>query len=256
MVFLATLFSQAGLGWLLRRIPDWGGWIGGTIGTALVWFMQLEPATQVVIITALQGNWQTITLGSLGGLAAWAALQVAAEYPEDATIVVLLPDTGRNYLSKIFNDDWMAANGFLDRTGAAARVGDVLALRPGELPAIVHVHPDESVRDAIATLHEFGVSQMPVVKREQLEARDDVLGSIRERSLLDRAYQDPEVLGSTVGDVMDGPLPMVDRRDTVEQVMGVLTTQSPAVLVCDGPVPVGVLTRADILDFLAAGLRT
>jgi cystathionine beta-synthase len=197
-----------------------------------------------------------VLVGGSGGMAAWAALQVAADYPEDATIVVLLPDTGRNYLSKIFNDDWMAANGFLDRTGAAAQVGQVLSLRPGDLPAIVHVHPDEAVREAIGTLHEFGVSQMPVVKRERLEAREDVLGSIRERSLLERAYQDPEVLGLTVGEVMDDPLPTVDRRDTVEHVMGMLTTQSPAVLVCDGPLPVGVLTRADVLDFLAAGLRT
>jgi cystathionine beta-synthase len=195
-------------------------------------------------------------VGGSGGMAAWAALQVAADYPEDATIVVLLPDSGRNYLSKIFNDEWMVANGFLDRSGAAAHVGDVLGARTGALPAIVHVHPDDPVRDAIATLHEFGVSQMPVVKREAFDNPDDVLGSIRERGLLEQAYQDPEVLQKTVREVMEDPLPTVDRRDTVEQIMGVLTSQSPAVLVCDGPVPIGVLTRADILDFLSAGLRS
>ncbi len=191
-----------------------------------------------------------ILIGGSGGTAAWAALQVAADYPADATIVVLLPDTGRNYLSKIFNDDWMAANGFLDRAGTGAKLAALISGKGAELPPIVHVHPDESVKDAIATLHTYGVSQMPVVTREHLDTRDDVLGSIRERSLLDRAYHDPTVLDRTVGEVMDEPLPMVDARDSVEQAMGVLTSTSPAVLVCEGPRPVGVLTRADVLDFL------
>jgi cystathionine beta-synthase len=191
-----------------------------------------------------------ILTGGSGGLAAWAALQIAAEYPADANIVVLLPDSGRSYLSKIFNDDWMASNGFLDRTGSAARILDVLAAKGGHLPAIVHVHPDESVREAIATLHQYAVSQMPVVKRETPESPDDVLGSIRERGLLDRVYRDPSVLDQTVSDVMEEALPVIDSRDTVEHAMGMLTSDAPAVLVCDGPVPAGVLTRADVLDFL------
>jgi cystathionine beta-synthase len=191
-----------------------------------------------------------ILTGGSGGLAAWAALQVAAEYPADANIVVLLPDSGRSYLSKIFNDEWMASNGFLDRTGSAARILDVLAAKGGDLPRIVHVHPDESVREAIGTLHQYAVSQMPVVKRETPESPDDVLGSIRERGLLDRVYRDPAVLDQTVSDVMEEPLPVIDSRDTVEHAMGMLSSDAPAVLVCEGPVPVGVLTRADVLDFL------
>ena len=191
-----------------------------------------------------------ILTGGSGGLAAWAALQIAAEYPADANIVVLLPDGGRGYLSKIFNDEWMASNGFLDRTGATARVREVVASKGGALPSIVHVHPDESVREAIATLHRYAVSQMPVVKRDTAESREDVLGSIRDRGLLDRVYRDPTVLDSTVGDVMEEPLPVIDSRDSVDQAMAMLTNQSAAVLVCDGPVPAGVLTRADVLDFL------
>jgi cystathionine beta-synthase len=93
------------------------------------------------------------------------------------------------------------------------------------------------VRDAIGILHTYGVSQMPVVTREHLDTRDDVLGSIRERGLLDRAYRDPSVLDRTVGEVMDEPLPMVDARDSVDQAMGVLTSQSSAVIVCEGPKP-------------------
>ena len=195
-------------------------------------------------------------VGGSCGMAAWAALQVAAEYPADAAIVVLLPDTGRNYLSKIYNDEWMVANGFLDRTGATARLSEVLAAKTGPTPAIVHVHPDEAVREAVATLHIYGVSQMPVVKREGLEARDDVLGSIRERSILERVYRDPGVLDRTVGEVIDEPLPMIDQRDTVDKAMTVLTERAPAVLVCDGPAPIGVVTRADVLDFLMSRERS
>ena len=191
-----------------------------------------------------------ILTGGSGGLAAWAALQVAADYPADANIVVLLPDGGRGYLSKIFNDEWMAANGFLDRSGGAARVGEVVAGKGGELPAIVHVHPDESVREAIATLHRYAVSQMPVVKRDTAESPSDILGSIKESGLLDRVYRDPAALDQTVGEVMDEPLPIIDSRDTVDHAMGMLTSQASAVLVCEGPVPAGVLTRADVLDFL------
>ena len=191
-----------------------------------------------------------ILTGGSGGLAAWAALQVAADYPADANIVVLLPDGGRGYLSKIFNDEWMAANGFLERSGGAARVGEVVAGKGGDLPAIVHVHPDESVREAIATLHRYAVSQMPVVKRDTAESPSDILGSIKESGLLDRVYRDPAALDQTVGEVMDESLPIIDSRDTVDHAMGMLTGQASAVLVCEGPVPSGVLTRADVLDFL------
>ena len=191
-----------------------------------------------------------IMVGGSCGTAAHAARVVAAEYPEDAVIVVLLPDTGRNYLSKLYNDEWMAANGFLTRRGGGNRLSVVLAAKRGTLPAIVHIHPDESVRQAISILHEFDVSQMPVVKRDTLESRDDVIGSIRERELLERVYREPAMLDASVADVMEAPLPMVDERDSVESLMPSLSAQWQAVLVCSGAVPSGVLTRSDVLDFL------
>ena len=191
-----------------------------------------------------------ILVGGSGGMAAHAARIIAAEYPQDAVIVVLLPDSGRGYLSKLYNDDWMAANGFLARRGAGTRLSVVLAAKQRRLPAIVHMHPDETVRQAIAILHQFDVSQMPVVKRDTVESRDDVIGSIRERGLLERVYRNPEMLDATVADVMDEPLPMVNDRDTIETVMSSFSADSQAVIVCEGHVPTGVLTRADVLDFL------
>ena len=194
--------------------------------------------------------------GGSGGTAAWAALQVAADYPADTNIVVLLPDSGRSYLSKVYNDEWMAANGFLDRSGTEAKLSQIIAARGTELPSIVHAHPDESVRQAIGILREYDVSQMPVVKSDDIESQADILGTIRERSLLDRVYRDPSTLDRNVGEVMDEVLPMVDARDAVERAMTVMTAGSPAIIVCDGPRPVGVLTRADVLNFLMAQGRS
>ena len=135
--------------------------------------------------------------------------------------MTLLPDSGRNYLSKIYNDDWMRDHGFL-RPGASAPLSEVLAFKTGasELPSIVHVHPDESVRDAIATLSSFGVSQMPVVALPEgghshnvgggFSDQEALLGSIRERGLLDRVFHDPDILERTVADVMEEALPVMD----------------------------------------------
>ena len=191
-----------------------------------------------------------LLVGGSCGTAAHAARVVAADLPADAVVVVLLPDGGRGYLSKLYNDDWMAANGFLDRRGGATRLEAVVAAKSQRLPDVVHIHPDESVRQAIAILNEFDVSQMPVVRRDALEAQDDVVGSITERALLDRVYREPQVLDEPVSRVMSEPLPMVDGRDTVEAAMGRFSAGWAAVLVCDGPVPSGVLTRSDVLDYL------
>ncbi len=191
-----------------------------------------------------------LLVGGSCGTAAHAARVVAADLPDDAVVVVLLPDSGRGYLSKLYNDDWMAANGFLDRRGGGTRLAAVLRARSQRLPDVVHIHPDESVRQAIAILNEFDVSQMPVVRRDALEAQDDVVGSITERSLLDRVYREPDVLDEPVSKVMSEPLPMVDARDTVGAAMDRFSAGWPAVLVCEGPVPTGVLTRSDVLDYL------
>jgi cystathionine beta-synthase len=202
-----------------------------------------------------------ILVGGSCGTAAWAALQVARDLPPDAVIVTLLPDSGRNYLSKIYNDDWMRDHGFL-RPGVTARLSAVLAHKTQThagggtyLPAIVHVHPDEPVRDAISTLSSYGVSQMPVVVRDGhdddgFHDRSHLRGSIRERGLLDKVFNDPGLLERSVGDVMDGPLPILDVRDSVDHAMGQLTGHDAAVLVCEGDSPVGVLTRADVLEFM------
>jgi cystathionine beta-synthase len=192
-----------------------------------------------------------ILVGGSCGTALVGALRYARTQPADATIVVLLPDSGRGYLSKLYDEAWMAEHGFLDRSHGA--VSDALRGKPSELPALVHVHPSETVSQAIALLQEFGVSQMPVFREDVHDhaTTADVLGSIRENTLLDMALRDASVMTRPVGDVMQDPLPTVAPGLSVEDVFTALGSGTTAVVVVDDERPVGVLTRADLLAYLA-----
>ena len=192
-----------------------------------------------------------ILVGGSGGTALVAALRYAATQPADATIVVLLPDSGRGYLSKLYDEAWMAEHGFVDRSHGAVR--DALHGKPQDLPALVHVHPSETVAQAIGLLQEFGVSQMPVFREDVHDdaTTDDVVGSIRENALLDAALRDASVMTRPVGDVMQDPLPTVAPNLSIDDVFTALGSGTTAVVVVDDDRPVGVLTRADLLAYLA-----
>jgi cystathionine beta-synthase len=178
----------------------------------------------------------------------WAALHVGAELGPSDVVVVLIPDSGRGYLSKLYNDGWMADYGFLRSTGPT--IADVLARKDGGLPTLVHVHPDEPGRDVIAVLREYQVSQVPVVKAEPPLAAAEVVGSISERDLLEKAFTDTGVLDRPVGEVMGPPLPTVGAGEPVDAAVEALEG-AWAVLVLDSGHPVGIVTRSDLLDFLA-----
>ncbi len=191
-------------------------------------------------------------VGGSGGTALVAALGVAAEQPEDATVVVLLPDSGRNYLSKLYDDKWMAEHGFLQRTGGPISVGEVVAAKDGDIPALVHCHPYETVSQAIDLLREFGVSQVPVFREGEHDPTvGGIIGSIRENALLDAVLQDASVMQKPVIEVLQPPLPVVEVGAPLDDVFSDLAAGSPAVVVIDDERPVGVLTRADLLTFLA-----
>jgi cystathionine beta-synthase len=191
-----------------------------------------------------------VLAGGSCGTAVWAALEAGRQLGPDDVIVVLLPDSGRGYLSKVYNDEWMADYGFLRAGGET--VGEVMARKDADLPLLVHVHPDETVRSTIALLKEFGVSQMPVVKAEPPLALAEVVGSVTDRQLLERAFHDPSVVDRPVGEVMDKPLPTIGLGETVDVAASRLQA-SPAIVVLDNGHPTGILTRSDLLDFLARG---
>jgi cystathionine beta-synthase len=190
-------------------------------------------------------------LGGSCGLAVHAALVVAAEVDDpEAMIVVVLPDGGRAYLSKIFNDTWMASHGMLERTSDRT-VGDVLHAKQaaGEIPPLVVVETMQKVRDAIALLHEHRVSQLPVVSHTDPTA---VVGSIGERGLLKHAADNPSIMGTSIVDVMEPPFPAVAATDPVREAVELLSGDRQALLVTEGGRPTGIVTRADLLEALVS----
>ncbi|KPC94602.1 cystathionine beta-synthase [Streptomyces sp. NRRL F-6602] len=195
-----------------------------------------------------------LLVGGSCGMAVVAALEVARPLGPDDVVVVLLPDSGRGYLSKIFNDEWMNDYGFLEEGGTTgARVGDVLRHKAGPMPSLVHMHPEETVGEAIEVLREYGVSQMPVVKRgaghpDVMAA--EVIGSVVERELLDALFAQRASLGDPLDKHMSAPLPHVGAGEDVGELMAVLERADAAVVLADGR-PSGVVSRQDLLAFLA-----
>jgi cystathionine beta-synthase len=187
-----------------------------------------------------------ILIGASGGMALHAALVVANELPPDKTVLVILPDGGRPYLSKVFNDDWMLVHGMFDDAARPPTAGELVAARKGDVPALVSVAPEQPVGDAIALLQRFGVSQLPVIA-----GGGEVVGSVHERTLLDRAMRDGRgALEAPTSELMSEALPLVQSMRRLDDVYHDLQS-SPAVLVADGNTPIGVLTRADVLEWLA-----
>jgi cystathionine beta-synthase len=194
-----------------------------------------------------------LLVGGSCGMAVVAALRVAEQAGPDGVVVVLLPDSGKGYLSKIFNDDWMADYGFLHSDSGQTTVADVMAskLPGGALPSFVHSHPTETVREAIDILREYGVSQMPVVRAEPPVMTAEIVGAVHDRDLLDALFTGRASLADRLAEHMAPPLPMVGAGETVQAAMVALEKADAAVVVADGR-PTGVLTRQDVLAFLSS----
>ena len=190
-----------------------------------------------------------LLVGGSCGMAVVAALRVAAAAGTDDVVVVLLPDSGRGYLSKIFNDEWMSRYGFL--AGAGETVKDVLAGKGETLPPLVHVHPSETVREAIDVMREYGVSQLPVLKAEPPVVTGEVAGSISERALLDALFSGQAHLHDMVETQMAEPLPVIGGGQPVGEAVAMLAKADAAMVLIDGK-PAGVITRQDLLNHVPA----
>jgi cystathionine beta-synthase len=201
---------------------------------------------------------EAMLVGGSSGMAAFAARQLAqelaAEGRTDAVVVVLLPDSGRGYLTKVFNDEWLAQYGFpTDSTRDQSQtVGEVLRGKDGRLPDLVHTHPNETIAQAVAILQEYAVSQMPVVRAEPPIVAAEVAGSVSDRALLDALYAGTARLTDRVEDHMSPPLPTIGSTEGARDAVSLLEG-SDAVLVQEDGKPVGVLTRQDLLAFLSVG---
>ena len=198
--------------------------------------------------------------GGSVGTAVYAGLEVAKELGPDDVMVVILPDSGRNYLSKLYDDSWMAEHGFIDRPGLTSRIGDVLKEKrrsePG-IPDLVAIVTHEKVGRAINLLQEYGISQLPVARSDKPENVSEIVGSIHERTLLDKVLRDRDALGRDVAEVMDAPLPIAQASDGVEEMFADLARGAEAIVVAEDDRPQGILSRADLLEFLAhqSGVR-
>ncbi|SDH21574.1 cystathionine beta-synthase [Sinosporangium album] len=193
---------------------------------------------------------EALLVGGSCGMAVVAALRVAAKAGPDALVVVLLPDGGRGYLSKIFNDEWMADYGFLTETSEEGLVREVLGRKGTGMPEFVHAHPHETVSTAIALMREYSVSQLPVMKEEPPVMAAEVVGSIVERDLLDGLYRGRVRPDDAVSEHMSQPLPMIGAGEPVSRAIEALEKADATVVLDDGK-PVGMLTRQDLLGFLA-----
>lgn len=193
---------------------------------------------------------EALLVGGSCGMAAVAALQVAEREGPDAVVVVLLPDGGRGYLTKIFNDDWMSSYGFLreplDKHTDRPDVGAILRRKSGDLPALVHTHPSETIRDAIEILREYNVSQMPVVGPEPPVVIGEVAGSVSERALISAVFEGRASLTDPVSLHMEDPLPLLGAGESLDDALTLLS-ESDAVMVIEDGKPLGVLTRHDLL---------
>jgi cystathionine beta-synthase len=193
-----------------------------------------------------------ILVGSSSGTAVVAALEVARDLPEGTTIVVILPDTGRNYLSKVYSDTWLLQYGLMERP-EPVRVEEVLSAKHGEIPTLVTVSARAKVRQAIDVLQEYSISQAPVVREEGVDVAHFV-GGVSENALLDRIFRDPDALGSDVAEVMGPPLGLVEFDAPIDVAFEALQ-HGPAVVVVKAGQALGVLTRSDLLEFLAHRTR-
>jgi cystathionine beta-synthase len=189
-----------------------------------------------------------LLVGGSCGLALVAGLEVAKKASKGDLVVVLLPDGGRGYLGKVFNDDWMRKYGFL---GVADQetVGHVLLKKKGNLPAFVHLHPTETIRDAIDILQEFGVSQIPVVKTEPPIMVAEIVGAVEEATLLDALFTGKAALSDQVKNHMGPPLPMIGSRESVAVAVDAFKVASALTVLEDGK-PIGVITRQDLLGYV------
>src|SRR5882762_4893023 len=227
--------------------------------------MDLSVVDRIEVIDDKEGFLMTrrltreegILVGGSAGSAVVAAMRVAGEIDDpDALVVVLLPDTGRNYLSKIFNEEWMRSNGFLEQF-ATHSVGEVVSQRAVEsrLPPFVGVQARDTVRAAIDAMQQYGISQLPVVEGDGQGSDTRMVGSIQERTLLDRVYRDPSLIESAVGAAMDPPFPTIARSAEMDDAFDILLAGAPALVVIDHDQPVGMITKLDLLEFVAQHSR-
>jgi cystathionine beta-synthase len=195
-----------------------------------------------------------LLVGGSGGTTVWAAVELARRLGPGKTILTMIPDSGRSYLSKIYDDNWMLEHGFVERQEPVPTVDQLLRSKTVEemsVPELVTVSSHQKVGEAVDIMQRYSISQLPVVRDGELDSLADVIGSLQDRDLLDRIFKNPDALHDDVANVMQPPLAAIEVDQTLDEVFSTLTGARNAVVVARGGRPVGVLTRSDLLEYLA-----
>ena len=188
---------------------------------------------------------EAIFVGGSSGMAAWVALEVAKTLTPDDLVVVLLPDTGERYLTKVHNDAWMRDNHLLDPR--ITRVAEVVSAKANRLPRLLKVEVGEPLRRALTLVEQHEVTQLPVFRG------NEVVGTVYDSEILKSVLGDTAALERPVESLMSDPLPVVASEQSVDDVTRLLASRNPAVLVRENGAVVGILTRFDMLQFIAGG---
>ena len=192
-----------------------------------------------------------LLVGGSSGSTVAGALVYAQGLGADARVLTILPDSGRSYLSKFLDDNWMIEHGFLERSAKAPTVRELLRAKGGETPALLTISAHQKVAEAIAVMEQYSISQLPVVRDGEVSSLSDVIGSLQDRALLDLVFKNADALHEDVAIAMQGPLTTIDADESVDEIVTALTGGVNAVVVADGGRPIGVVTRSDLLEYLA-----
>jgi len=195
-----------------------------------------------------------LLVGGSGGTTVWAALEIAKRFGPDARILTMIPDSGRSYMSKFYDDNWMLEHGFAERRVPAPTVSELLRSKRLEeitVPALITIAAHQKVGEAIDIMQQYSISQLPVVRDGDVQSLADVIGSLQDRDLLDRVFKNPDALHEDVATAMQPPLAAVESDVTLDEVFATLTGRTNALVIASKGKPIGVLTRSDLLDFLA-----
>jgi cystathionine beta-synthase len=195
-----------------------------------------------------------LLVGGSGGTTVWAALEIAKRFGPDAQILTMIPDSGRSYMSKFYDDNWMLEHGFAERRVPAPTVSELLRSKRLEeiaVPALITIAAHQKVGEAIDVMQQYSISQLPVVRDGDVQSLADVIGSLQDRDLLDRVFKNPDALHEDVATAMQPPLAAVESDVTLDEVFATLTGRTNALVIASKGKPIGVLTRSDLLDYLA-----
>ena len=189
-----------------------------------------------------------LLIGGSGGTAIAAACELAKDLTEEDLVVVVIPDSGRGYLSTVFNSQWMSTMGFSVQEGDT--VFDLLVRRNNGLPELIYLQPTQSVQEAVAVMEEYDISQIPIAKGEMPIAAAEVVGSISKSWIEAKSHEENSFLDTSLEEAMEPALPVVGVGSPIDLVMEIFE-ESPALIVFDDGRPKTVITRADIVGGLS-----